>query len=164
MEISLLSLEHILDIFFRTGVIFFFSLFVLRLLGKRHLSHLTHIDLLLIISLGSAVGDVMIYTEENVQILVSVVAIAMVGLSVKVLLELASHFRFVNNLLFGNSRLIVEHGKVIKSALAKEDIHEDELLQLLREKGLETLAHIDKVYLETDGELSIIMHKRRTKK
>jgi uncharacterized membrane protein YcaP (DUF421 family) len=164
MDASFISLQEVFNIFFRTSIIFLFTLFMLRLLGKRHLSHLTHIDLLLIIALGSAVGDVMIYTESTVKLMTSVAAIAMVAIAVKILLELASRFRSINNLLFGNSRLLVDRGKVIKSALAKEDLHEDELEILLREKGLVSLTHIDKVYVEPDGELSIIMHKRRTRK
>ena len=47
----------------RIIVIYVFTIIMLRIAGKRRIAHLSAFDILIIIALGSAVGDVMVYGE-----------------------------------------------------------------------------------------------------
>jgi len=154
---NLVSFEVVISVFIRTLAIFFFAFLILRLLGKRHLTHLTYIDLLLIISLGSAVGDVMIYDESITQIFSSIVAISIIGILVKILNELSSHSKKMNSFIVGRASLIIENGKFIEKALAREDMSEEDAMGMLREKGLQSKKDVKRAFLEPDGELSILL-------
>jgi len=157
MEIfNFISLDQVLIVVLRTVIIFIFAFFILRLLGKRSLSHFTYLDLLLIVALGSAVGDVMIYEESIAQLFSSIVAISVVGFIVKFLNETTSHFKKVEKLVVGEARLIIKDSKVIKEALSQEDMSESELRAVLRIKGFENYDSIKKAFIESDGEVSII--------
>jgi len=161
MEIaSLLSFDEAANIVVRTVLIFFFAFAVLRLLGRRHLAHLTYLDLLLVIGLGSAVGDVMIYGEDTAHFIASAIAVLAVGFSVKVLDELSSHSKRVSSIVSGTARLIIENGEILPGVLEKEDMTETELMSILREKGVSSIANIRQAYIEFDGEVSIIFRRK----
>lgn len=161
MEIfSLMPLESVATVFARTLIIFFFAFLVLRLLGKRHLSHLTYLDLLLVIALGSAVGDVMIYSESVAQLFASIISISVVGLLVKIFNEFSSHSQKASSLLTGSARLIIERGRVIPEALKQEDMSEEDVMRLLRVKGFHNIKDIKKAFIEADGEISVITNHK----
>ncbi len=157
---TLISFDDAVSVFVRTILIFFFAFVILRFLGRRHLSHLTYLDLLLVIGLGSAVGDVMIYGENTVHFLASAIAILAVGLSIKVLDELSSRSKRVSFLVTGTARLIIEDGKILSDMLEKEDMTEAELMSLLREKGVSSIGNVKRAYIEIDGEVSIIFNRK----
>lgn len=165
MEIfNLISISDIMSVLVRTLIIFFFAFVILRILGRKHLSHLTYLDFLLIISLGSAVGDVMIYSESVARLFSSIIAITVVGVFVKLLDEFSSHSRKVSSLVLGSARLLVDDGKIIPDALALEDMSKDDLNGMLRLKGYESMETIKKVFIETDGEISVITYNHNNKK
>jgi len=157
---DLISLEIAGRVFVRTLAIFLFAFLILRLLGRKHLAHLTYLDVLLIIALGSAVGDVMIYDESIVKLLSSMIAISVVAIIVKILNEFSSHSKHLSSLVAGNARLVIEDGKIIPAALAQEDMSDDELMGLLRVRGFEETKDIRKAFLEADGELSVIIKNK----
>ncbi|MEJ2568666.1 MAG: DUF421 domain-containing protein, partial [candidate division WOR-3 bacterium] len=64
-----------LEVVVRTTIIFFVAFIVIRIRGTKQLAQLTLFDILIVIALGSAVGDVMIYPEGIVSLLRSTVAI-----------------------------------------------------------------------------------------
>jgi len=158
---ELVSLDVVLNVLIRTLVIFFFAFIALRLLGKRHLAHFTYIDLLLIIALGSAVGDVMIYNENIVQMLSSMIAIAVVAVFVKILNEVSSRSKRVSTLVSGSARLVIEKGKFIEKALGQEDMSKEDILRILRTRGYHSTKKIKKAFLEADGELSVITYNHK---
>lgn len=155
-----IEFSEILIVIGRTVIIFFVAFLVLRFIGRRHFSHLTYIDVLLIIAMGSAVGDVMIYGESIVHLLAAVVAIIVVGLIVKIFDELASHFSVIHAFVIGGPVVLMERGKIVESALRKNDMNKEELLVLLREQGIHDIKKVKKVYLEPDGEISVLFKKR----
>jgi len=159
--VTIISFNETVTVILRTVIIFLFVFAVLRLLGKRHLSHLTYLDLLLLIALGSAVGDVMIYEEETARFIASLVAISVVAVLIKIFDELSVRYRTANSFLSGTARLIIDDGRVIKDALEKEDLSEDELMGLLRERGIASIKNIKKAYIEIDGELSFVLHRHK---
>lgn len=154
-----LTLDFLITIT-RTIGIFLWALILLRFLGRRRLSHLTYIDLLLIIAFGSAVGDVMIYPESTARFTTSLVAITVVAVIVKLLDELSSRSKFANRLIDGHSRQVIDRGRLLPGALQRENLTEDDLLSLLREGGADAVYKVRWAYLEPDGELSLAIYKR----
>jgi uncharacterized membrane protein YcaP (DUF421 family) len=54
----------ILSIIVRTIIVTFLILFIIRWLGNKGLGQITTFELIILVGLGSAVGDPMIYAEE----------------------------------------------------------------------------------------------------
>lgn len=156
MELMIPSLAQISDVFLRTALIFFFTFIILRLLGKKRLSQFSVIDLLLIIALGSAVGDVMIYGENIIPITTSMVAIITVATLIKLVDELVQIAPPLEKITTGKATTLIKNGKIDKKALRRENITQDELESMLREKGYLKHTQLKKVTLEPDGQVSVI--------
>lgn len=160
MEEILLNTNDVVHVILRTSVIFLYAFLMLRLLGKRHLSHLMYTDLMVIIAFGSAVGDVMIYGEHIAHIFTSILAITVVTIIVKILEELSSHSTLAGHVIEGAARLVIDKGVVLVSALERENISEESILSLLREKNIMHVKDVRKAFIEPDGELSVIPYKK----
>ena len=84
-----------------------------------------------------------------------------VGFLVKIISELTSHSKYASTLVKGTARLVVEKGKILHAELAKEDMHEEDLLREFREKNITSVKNIRKAFLEADGELSIVLYNNK---
>ena len=58
------GISFLLEIAFRTFIMFILVLILLRLTGKRSIKQLSIFEIVMIIALGSAAGDPMIYKER----------------------------------------------------------------------------------------------------
>src|SRR6476620_5218126 len=94
----------LLEIVFRTFIMYCYTVFLLRILGKRGMGQLSMLELAIIISFGSAVGDPMM--GANVPILHGVVAITAVTIFQIGLERLINKNRKVEALLEGTPDLI----------------------------------------------------------
>ena len=158
----LIGFPEIFNILIRTMIIFVFSFIMLRLLGKRQLSQLTFIDLLIIIALGSAVGDVMIYTEDIAPLMNSVLAVGFITILVMIINRVVAKHVSIGRLIEGRETILVKNGKILTDALIKENMNEDELRSELREHGIHHLYDLERVVLEPTGKLSVKKKKRNT--
>lgn len=117
-------------------------------------------DLMVIIAFGSAVGDVMIYAESTAHLLGSMLAITVVAVIVKILEELSSHSVIAGHFIEGEARLLIDKGVLLLPALASENLSEETILSLLREKNIASIKDVRKAFIEPDGELSVIPYKK----
>lgn len=147
----------------RTVVIIFYTFLLLRIIGKKQVSHFTWFDILLVVALGSAVGDTMVYPERTISIIIAMTAIFVVVFLIRILTSLMMHSNQIEEIVEGDPVLLVDNGKVLPDAIKDADITLREFRTLMREKGYTTLRMVDKVFLETNGELSIF-HKSKAKK
>lgn len=148
------DLMFLLEIVFRTSVIFLFALLLLRLLGKRGQGRLSPFEFVIIIALGSAVGDPMFYPD--VPILHSMVVIALIVFFTRVLFQLSEWSDGIETFLESRPSCLVADGVVAVDELAKENIARDELLTALRESGFENLGQVRRAYLEPSGAISTL--------
>jgi uncharacterized membrane protein YcaP (DUF421 family) len=73
------------------------------------------------------------------------------------LLDWATYrFPLVKKLIEGDKLLLVENGRLVHRNLRKQLITEDELQAKLRGYGIENLSEVKKVYLENDGDFTVI--------
>ena len=122
------SWSEILITITRTTGIFFYTFLLLRFLGKKQISQFTWFDILLIVALGSAVGDTMIYPEHTVPVVISMTAIFIVILMVKAISFLMIQIPRVEDVIEGTEYILVEKGKIQQESLRKSDMTEREML------------------------------------
>src|SRR5690606_16984267 len=73
----------LLEIVIRTSIIYVYTLVLLRWLGSRTIGQLSTVEFLLVIALGSAVGDAMFYPDVpliHARLVITVVVVANKGL------------------------------------------------------------------------------------
>ena len=69
---------------------------------------------------------------------------------------LAYRFRAVHWLLHPPPLLLVRNGQIQHRSLRSELITKADLLEQLREQGVEDIRHVNKCFLESDGRMSVI--------
>ncbi len=154
--IELISFGNVLEVVVRTTIIFLVAFIVIRIRGTKQLAQLTLFDILIVIALGSAVGDVMIYSEEVVSLLRSAVAISTLAVLIHVVEFLACRAPGnITRIIYGDSMIIIKNGKLIKRNFDRANLTEDQLKAKLREKNIQYYSEAKIVRLEPDGQLSI---------
>jgi len=144
---------YVLEIIFRTAVMFTVILVVLRLSGKRGIRQLSIFELAIIIGLGSAVGDSMFY--EDVGILTAViVCFTAIGLY-RGITWLTTKNERIEKALEGRPMYIVEDSVITVKDDSKDSLSKYEFFAELREKGVEHLGQVRVAILETDGSISV---------
>tara|TARA_R110002110_G_scaffold385576_4_gene597210 strand:+ start:534 stop:1250 length:717 start_codon:yes stop_codon:yes gene_type:complete len=141
-----------LEIVFRTFVIYAYALLLIRWVGGRGIAQMSVVEFLLVIALGSAVGDAMFYPE--VPILHAMLVITIVVLINKFLDVLIFHYKPIEKIIDGVTSEVVSDGVINMETLRKSKLGKSELFEGLREQGIANLGAVRKAYLESSGRLS----------
>jgi uncharacterized membrane protein YcaP (DUF421 family) len=152
MFIGDFSLWFLLEVAFRTAVMFVYTVGLVRALGKRGMRQLTPLELVIIIALGSAVGDPMFYADVPLlhgMVVVTVIVALEVGLA-----KATGSSERVERMIDSAPTLVVKDGQIDVEALAREGLGCDELLAALREAGFDNLGDVRLAYFEPSGNVS----------
>lgn len=147
----------LLEIAFRTTVVYVYALLLLRWLGSRTIGQLSTIEFLLVIALGSAVGDAMFYPD--VPLLHALLVITVVVVANKVLDMVIARSPATERAIDGVPEEAVRDGVICKQFLSSSSLGRNELFQQLRENGVMQLGEVAHAYIETDGALTIFKAK-----
>ncbi len=137
----------------RTTAMFIILLTVLRLLGKKSVQQLSIFELGVIIGLGSAAGDPMIYKE--VGIVPSIIVFAVVISMYRLINYLMGKSTKIENILEGCPVYVINEGRILMKNFQKEEIALEELFSILRQSQVSHLGQVKHVILEASGQVSI---------
>jgi len=152
--VPLTSGSTLVDIAFRTGLVYLALLLGLRLTGKRQAGQMTPFDFLLLLLLANAVQNAM--TGSDVTLAGGLVAAAtLFGLNMVVAFGVRRSSR-AQQVVEGTPTILIRRGQIINSNLALAGITRDDLLRALREHGVETVEDVRSAILEVDGSVSVI--------
>ncbi|MDF1501340.1 DUF421 domain-containing protein [Roseisolibacter sp. H3M3-2] len=127
---------------------------MLRMTGKRTLSKLNAFDLVVTVALGSTMATVL--TSRDVALAQGIVAFAvLIGLQYAITWT-SVRSRRVRTLVKSEPRMLARRGEMLPDAMRRERVTEDELRAAMREAGMDDLARVEVVVLETDGSLSVV--------
>ena len=126
---------------------------LLRWIGSRTISQLSTVEFLLVIALGSAVGDVTFYPE--VPILHALVVVTAVVLINKTLDIIINRFEMAKKLVDGQPVEVVRNGVVTSEGLSHRNLAVPELFEMLRINGIANLAEVSHAYIEPGGKMSV---------
>ncbi len=141
------------EIIVRTTIVYAWALLLLRWLGSRTIGQLSTIEFLLVIALGSAVGDAMFYPD--VPLLHALLVVTLVILLNKGLDMLVARSKRAERVLDGTPTELMRDGVVGKAFLKSRTMGISELFQELRERGIEHLGQVARAYVEPDGKLTV---------
>jgi|TARA_Y100000815_G_scaffold221128_1_gene207270 uncharacterized membrane protein YcaP (DUF421 family) len=145
-----------LEILCRTLIVYFYTLILLRWIGGRSVAQLSMVEFLLVIALGSAVGDAPFYPD--VPLLHALAVITVVVLINKIIDQAIIRFTPAKQLLDGGPVQIVQSGRVLHRETGRFDMGAAEVFSVLRREGVRNLGEVEVAYFEPGGRLSIFRY------
>ena len=139
----------LLEKMLRPALVYAFLVVVLRVFGKRELAQLNPFDLVVLLSLSNTVQNAIIGNDNSLTGGL-VGAFALLAINYLVVRFLFKHRR-LDQIFEGKPTVLVEHGHIVKEALAKELLTRSELMTVLHRQGFDNLHEVDRCVLEPGG-------------
>ena len=147
-----------LEILVRIAIVYAYTLLLLRWIGSRTIAQLSTVEFLLVIALGSAVGDSMFYAEVPLlHALFVVTVVILLNKAIDMLLYRSDTMKIAVD---GRAVEVVRNGRMAKEGLAARNISVAELQEMLRLKGITNLGEIAMAYVEASGQMSVFTLER----
>jgi uncharacterized membrane protein YcaP (DUF421 family) len=147
------------ELILRTAIVYFFVFMLLRVIGKKHVGQMAPFDLVVLLILSESVQNAIVGDDKSLTggLLASatiVILSAVVGYA-------AWRDKRAARVFEGRPRILVRNGRVLKHALAREQITRAELIEALRRQGCTSLANVRYAVLENDGDVTVGMRAKR---
>jgi uncharacterized membrane protein YcaP (DUF421 family) len=150
------DLNELLRIALRATFVYFFLLFVVRVLGKREIGATSAFDLVVALILGEVVDEI-IYGD--VTILDGVVAISVVAIWHLVNSWASFKSDFIDRLTSASPTVLVKHGQIQRKNLARERLNEEDLFSELRLMKVDDVKDVKQATLEPNGTISVLLEE-----
>jgi uncharacterized membrane protein YcaP (DUF421 family) len=126
----------------------------LRIFGKKQLSQLNTADVILILLISNSVQNAMV--GNNTSLYGGIVAALALFVVNFVFKKVMAKSIFIRNLVQDTPEILIHNGKIAFATIAKLGITNDELLEAMREHGVEYYKDVKLAMFEIDGSISII--------
>ncbi|HFZ8995241.1 TPA: DUF421 domain-containing protein [Citrobacter freundii] len=153
MALDKVPVEFLGEVALRTLYTFILVYLFLKLIGRRGVRQMSLFEVLIILTLGSAAGDVAFY--DDVPMLPVLMVFVVIALLYRVVMWLMSHSEKVANVLEGKPVVIIEDGELAWPKLQRANMTEFEFFMELRLRGVEQLGQVKLAILETNGQISV---------
>ncbi|WP_078548006.1 DUF421 domain-containing protein [Litchfieldia alkalitelluris] len=136
-------------------IIGFISLLIItKIMGKTQITQITPFDFISALILGELVGNAVYAEETGVgQIIFAVVVWGSLIFTVEIITQ---KFRRTRSFLEGRPKIVVDKGQIDREALKKSKLDLNQLLHLLRGKGVFSIREVEYAILENDGSISVL--------
>lgn len=133
----------------RPAIVYAFLVISLRVFGKRELAQLNPFDLVVLLSLSNTVQNAIIGNDNSLTggVLGAFTLLAVNYLIVRFLFK----HRRLDQICEGKPTVLIEDGKILKDALAKELLSKGELMTALHRQGFDNVADVQRCVLEPGG-------------
>ncbi len=140
--------------FIRTIIIYFFTIFSLRMLGKRQIGELEPSELVVTI----IISEVAATPIQNLAqpLLPSLIPIALL-LILEVILSFSAYKSpKIRKLFYGTPSIFYEKGTINQKEMEKQRFNLNDLMETVRNTGATSLSDIEYIIMETNGNVSVI--------
>lgn len=144
-----------------TLAVYLFIVIAIRIFGKKELAQLSVIDLVFILLISNSVQNAMVGPDAT--LLGGLVAASSLFVVNYLLKYLQFRFPGLGKIIQGDATMLIYEGKVLREHLKKVKMTEDELMQAVREHGVESISEVDLAILEVDGSISVLSEKYQKK-
>ena len=138
----------------RTGIVYVCLVLGFLIFGKREAGQLSTLDLVVLLVIANAVQNAMV--GENTSLLAGLIAAFVILILDLALHAAANRWEPLRDALDGEPTLLVDHGVVLMDNLRQEGISDRELQVALRQNQLLSPDEALYVFLETNGQISVI--------
>ncbi len=153
------AMKEILIVLIRVVTILPLLLIVTIFMGKRAIGELPIFDYLIIITLGAVAGaDI---GNPDIKQMPTVAAIIALAILQRIVARLKISNRRFEKLLTFEPSVVIQDGKFIKKNLKKNRYSIDNILHMLREKGIFDVNDVETAIIEETGSLSVLKKPHR---
>jgi uncharacterized membrane protein YcaP (DUF421 family) len=143
-----------MDITLRALFLYVFVVFVMRVIGRRELSSLTAVDLVLLIVLGDAIQQGL--TQDDYSVTGAVIAVATIAAIQVASSYLSFRSKRVRRVIEGDPIVVIQDGKLLEKNLKRERLTEDDVAEEMRMQQIGTFQEVQWAILETNGQISFV--------
>ena len=144
-----------IEIVLRSASIFFFSLIVVRMLGKRHPLKMTPFSFVSYIVIGIIAALISLDIVDNYAF--GIIALLVWAFFFMAMDYAAMKSKSVHDLVYGRESVLIKDGKVMEENLAKERLTGEELLRFMRSKNVFSIADVEFAIMETTGDVNVYL-------
>ena len=137
----------------KTLFMYFFIIFVYRIMGKKEVGELSIVDLIVSILIAELVA--LSIEGENKSILISVIPILVLVVVQIFISYITLKNDKIRNLIDGKPTIIIQDGKLNFTEMSKLRYSLDDLLTQLRLQGVKSIDKVKYAVLENNGNLSV---------
>jgi uncharacterized membrane protein YcaP (DUF421 family) len=141
------------EVILRSLIGFVTVILAIKITGKRGVRQLSLFEIVIILTLGSAAGDIAFY--KDVGILPAILTIICIVVFYRTITYILLKSRAVGKMVEGEAITIIENGRFTASVIKDENISFDEFYMELRQCGIEHLGQVRIAILEVNGNLSL---------
>jgi uncharacterized membrane protein YcaP (DUF421 family) len=143
-----------MDIALRALFLYAFVVFVMRVLGRRELSSLTAVDLVLLIVLGDAIQQGL--TQDDYSVTGAVIAVSTIAAIQVFSSYLTFRSKRARKVIEGQPIVVIQDGKLLEENVKRERLTEDEVAEEMRMQQIGSFDEVQWGILETNGQISFV--------
>ncbi len=147
------DLPMLIRVALTVGMTFFFIIGLVRLAGKRSVARLNSFDWIVNVAIGSLSATAVTTPDRMIECWAAMTCFA--GLQVFVTLA-TLHSDLFSRAVKEEPSLLVNQGKLVRSAMIRSRVNEDEILGALRAAGLGRLEDVAAMVMESQGTITTI--------
>ncbi|EPJ7882971.1 DUF421 domain-containing protein [Raoultella planticola] len=159
MALDKVPVDFLAEVALRSVYTFVLVFIFLKITGRRGVRQMSLFEVLIILTLGSAAGDVAFY--DDVPMLPVLVVFVTLALLYRLIMWLMGKSETLENLLEGKPIPVIEQGELAWKNLQAENMTEFEFFMELRINGVEQLGQVRLAILETNGQISLYYYADR---
>jgi uncharacterized membrane protein YcaP (DUF421 family) len=152
--------DIILSVILRTVIITTFVFLVIRWMHHKGTGQLSMHELIIIIGLGSAIGEPMIYIQE-LTVTQAFTAIVIVVALFKLIDYLVIRSKRFEKFVEEDPTLLVKDGTYIEEGFKKARVTKGEFHAHMRTNGIKHVSEVEESYLEITGQISFIKKEKK---
>ncbi|MCS2158476.1 DUF421 domain-containing protein [Scandinavium sp. H11S7] len=145
--------EFLGEVALRSLYTFVLVFLFLKITGRRGVRQMSLFEVLIILTLGSAAGDVAFY--DDVPMLPVLIVFVTLAVLYRLVMWLMAHSEKLEDLLEGKPIIVVVNGELAWEKLRAENMTEFEFFMELRLSGIEHLGQVKRAIMETNGQISV---------
>ena len=156
MAFDKVPLEFLGEVALRSLYTFILVFLFLKITGRRGVRQMSLFEVLIILTLGSAAGDVAFY--DDVPMIPVLIVFVTLGLLYRLVMWLMSKSEKIEDLLEGKPVVIVEEGQLAWEKVRSANMTEFEFFMELRLSSVEQLGQVRLAIMETNGQISVFYY------
>ncbi len=146
-----------MDLAIRAIILYCFVIFVMRAVGRRELSSLTAIDLVLLIVMGDAIQQGL--TQDDYSVTGAVIVVSTFAVLQVASAYLGFRSRKLRAVLEGRPVVLIDNGRLVEENLRRHRLTADDVAEEMRLQQIMSFSDLRWAILEANGRISFIERK-----
>lgn len=146
----------LLELVARGAALYFGVLFLMRVMPRRSVGELSGMDLVFVILIAEAAA----HSMGDYKSIGDGIFLIVILMGCNYLVNLLSYYvPFVERLVSASPMQIIKDGQLLRKNMRREFITEEELMDHLRQEGIEELKDVKQAFVESEGKITVISDK-----